>query len=74
MGESSISANRAYVQVKMKLPGEDLTWTDLLVLHRTEAGWKIDDILFESGDKEVFLRTLRHDLASSIAQAENETE
>ena len=69
LGESSVSGGRAYVQVKMKLPGEDLTWTDLLVLHRTEAGWKIDDILFESGDKEGFVKTLRHHLASSIEQA-----
>lgn len=69
LGESSVSGSRAYVQVKMKLPGDDLTWTDLLVLHRTEAGWKIDDILFESGDKEVFVRTLLHHLASSIEQA-----
>lgn len=72
LGEASLSGSRAYVQVKMKLPGEVLRWTDLLVLHLTDAGWKIDDIIFGSGDHERGISTLRSDLASAIAQAEAE--
>jgi hypothetical protein len=71
LGESSASGRRAYVQVKMKLPGEDLTWTDLLVLHLTDTGWKIDDIIFESNSKEWPVWSLRRELASSIEQAES---
>lgn len=69
LGASSVSSSRAYVQVKMKLPGEELRWTDLLILHLTESGWKVDDILFAT-DGEDFLATgLRHGLASTIALA-----
>lgn len=69
LGASSVSGSRAYVQVKMKLPGEELRWTDLLILHLTESGWKVDDILFATDDEDFQPDGLRHGLAGTISLA-----
>lgn len=73
VGESIVSANRAYVEVKMKLPGEEVRWSNMLVLHLTPAGWRIDDVLFgiEKGE---LSSSVRSNLAQDVKYVEGKLE
>lgn len=47
-GEPSIAAGRAYIPVKVidKQSQPPVSWVDIVILHQTKDGWRIDDILY----------------------------
>lgn len=47
-GDPSAGGGRAYVPVKVidKLSQPSVSWVDVVILHQTKDGWRIDDILY----------------------------
>ena len=59
-GDPCVAAGRAYIPVKVidKQSQPAVSWVDIVILHQTKEGWRIDDILYfiENGHPRSSLR------------------
>lgn len=59
-GDVCVAAGRAYIPVKVidKQSQPPVSWVDIVILHQTKEGWRIDDILYfiENGHPRSSLR------------------
>jgi len=60
----SVAGDRAYVTVRLAglvSVNSDQSWTDILILHKVDGKWMIDDILSDSGSGHPTSIRSRHD-------------